>query len=123
MAPYSNNARRSLRAAVETIIADRPTVVTRERQGIVDKFRGTKTLDTAGPFTVRLEVFRHTRIVVDYDEKGTTSSHSFVMIGVDIPTGTFKLDDIVAAADGQRYRVASVLTDDIITEVNVEKVQ
>lgn len=113
MAAYDNNATRSLEAMLELAIADRRTTVTREREGHPDPFRG-KTVDVAGPYTnVRIEPFKSSRVYPVFDEKGTTTTASYILLGLDIPrevspgVPALRVNDRIIDADGNRYIVTS----------------
>lgn len=130
MSIYEGRARRRRDADLADIIADHPTQITRERKTHADKFRGADTA-TAGPYTVRIEGFKATRSSVTFDEKGTTATAAFVLVGLDIPRwqdddhteATFAVDDVVTDADGNLYRVTSPARfDGRAVELNIELV-
>jgi len=105
MSVYAERARRGFKRLVQQVIDDDPVEVYRDREEQPDKFRDKQTV-TAGPFRMRLEGFRHTRVAFVFDEKGQASVHGFVLLGTDLPVGTFKLMDI-ARVNGRSYRVTS----------------
>lgn len=130
MSIYQNRARWSRDRDLAAIIGDHPTTITRERKVHADKFRGPTTA-TVGPYTVRIEGFKATRSAVTFDEKGTTASAAYVLVGLDIPRWqddaktipTFTVDDTVLDADGNRYRVTSPARfDGRAVELNIELV-
>lgn len=111
MPAYENKATRGFEKLLEKVIADRPTTITRERESHEDKFRG-KTTTVAGPFEkVRIEPFKMSRVYPVFDEKGSTAAAAYILVGLDLPrdvapgTPTFRLNDTIIDADGNRYRV------------------
>lgn len=111
MPAYENKATRGFEELLEKVIADRPTTITRERESHEDKFRG-KTTAVAGPFEkVRIEPFKMSRVYPAFDEKGSTAAAAYILVGLDLPrevapgTPTFRLNDTIIDADGNRYRV------------------
>jgi hypothetical protein len=125
---YPNRARRSRDRDTEIIIGDSPVTVTRQRKDHTDKFR-EPTTKTAGPYTVRIEGFKATRNAIGFDEKGTTATAAYVLIGLDIPRwqddaetdATFRVDDTIIGADGNYYRVTSPARwDGRVVEINIE---
>lgn len=113
MTVYGNQATRGFEELLALVIADRPSTITREREYHSDKFRG-KTTIVAGPYTkVRIEPFRVSRVYPIFDEKGAVSTSTYILVGMDIPrevssgVPTFKLNDIIIDAEGNRYRVTS----------------
>lgn len=112
MPAYQNGARRTRATDAALIIADAPTIVTREREVHADQYRDP-TLSTAGPFTVRISEFRTTRMPVVFDEKGTGGTTPFVLLAVAIPrllpdnSKSVMLADTLVDTDGNRYLVTS----------------
>lgn len=112
MAAYANKATRGFEEMLELAIADRPTTITRERESHEDKFRG-KTTAIAGPFDkVRIEPFKMSRVYPVFDEKGSVAASVYILVGLEIPrevspgVPTFRLNDTIIDADGNRYRVS-----------------
>jgi len=127
---YKNRARRSRDTDTQFIIGDSAITATRQRKVHTDKFR-EPTIKTAGPYTVRIEGFKATRSAVTFDEKGTTASAAYVLVGLDIPRWqddaetepTFAIVDAILDANGNLYRVTSPARwDGRSVELNIELV-
>lgn len=109
---YQNGAAAGFEDMLALVIADRPSTITREREDFTDKFRG-KAVASAGPYTVRIEAFRATRVYGTFDEKGAVATNAYVLLGLDIPrevspgVPTFKLGDHLVDGDGNRYRISA----------------
>lgn len=108
---YQGKATFGLEEMFALIVSDRPTTISREREDFSDKFRG-KTVATAGPYTVRIEPFKVSRLYPTFDEKGSTAGSGYILTGLNLPrevsegVPTFRINDTIIDADGNRYRVS-----------------
>lgn len=119
---YDNRAQRDYPRLAAQIIADNPMDIEVVEKGHLDKFR--EAVETIyGPYTVRIEQFRHTRVNFNFDEKGTASHHGYILMAIDVPKGTFRLGRIVRFTDPEdtrTFRVTSVNYRGVVSEVNLD---
>lgn len=120
MGVYDNRARRTHEDDVELIVRDNSTTITRTRETHPDPARAPVNV-TVGPYAARIEQFKATRSAVTYDEKGTGATAAYVLVALNRPAlgatwtipktissvKTFKVDDELVDADGNRYRITS----------------
>lgn len=117
---YTNKAQMFVRRDIALFISDDPTIFTVEFDAVVDKLKGKKVAVVLGPFTGTVAEFRVSRAYPTFDEKGTVARHPYVLLALDVPVGTFKLERSVVIGN-ERYKISDpVVTPDGVSEVGIE---
>jgi hypothetical protein len=117
---YTNRAQMFLRSDIALFITDDPVTFTVEYAGTVDKVKGNTAPVVVGPYTGTVAEFRLSRSYPTFDEKGTVGRHPYVLLALDIPAGTFKLERTVVIGN-QRFKISDpVITPDGVNEIGME---
>lgn len=106
---------KSFEAALPSIIAESPSQIMRQREVVTDTFKGPQVYQ-AGPYTVRIEPYGGRGDEDTWDEKGSSVSRRFALVGYNLPVTVleagnpvpvFKLNDAITDNWGNTFRVVS----------------
>jgi hypothetical protein len=101
----------------EEINDDDPVTVTVTTEEHEDTF-GAKSTNTVSDVSARIDPFRHTSVPVSYNEKGTTSNHSHIMVSTELTEDDIKVGSLVINGS-ETYYVTSLTFKEGVCEANL----